>query len=83
MEKGELKREDVATAFGQVLRKLREDRGLSQEKLGELSYMDRMHVYYMERGDRQPSLTSMLHLARALGIPFPDLARAVEEELGT
>lgn len=81
MQQGEVSRHEITAAFSGVLRELREKRGLSQEKLAELSHMERNYVYYLEKGTRQPSLRSMVHLARALGVTLTDLANAVEDKL--
>lgn len=56
-------------AFGEVLRKFRNDKNLTQEKLAFESNLDRTYISLLERGRRQPSLASILQLANALDIP--------------
>lgn len=56
----------IAEAFGHVLRDAREGAGLSQEKLAFESGIDRTFVSMLERGVRQPSLTTIFQLAEAL-----------------
>ncbi|WP_082849829.1 helix-turn-helix transcriptional regulator [Halioglobus sp. HI00S01] len=63
------------TAFGQVLRSKRRDRGLSQEQLALRSGLDRTFVSLLERGLRQPSLTSILLLSKTLGISAADMVQ--------
>ena len=58
---------DAAAAFGKVLRRLRRQRGLTQEQLGLESDLRRTYVSLLELGRQQPSLTTILKLATALG----------------
>ena len=55
-------------AFGIVLRDLRQARSLSQETLALESDLDRTFISLLERGLRQPSLTTILQLAGPLGV---------------
>lgn len=49
-------------------------RGLSQEELAQAAGLDRTYVSGIERGERNPSLTSLLRLADSLGTRVADLA---------
>ena len=62
-------RHQVAAAFGQAFRALREQAGLSQEAFAELAGMDRATPSTYERGLRQPTLTYVFVIARVLGTP--------------
>lgn len=62
----------VALAFGQVLREARMQAGHTQERLAALAGIDRTYTSMLERGARTPTLTVVLRLSHALGIP-PDL----------
>jgi transcriptional regulator with XRE-family HTH domain len=55
-------------AFGQALRHFRKKIKFSQEKLSQESGLDRSYISLLERGLRQPSLTSILQLSKALKI---------------
>lgn len=55
-------------AFGQVLREQRIKQGLSQEGLALICDLDRTFISMLERGKRQPSLASIITLAKALDI---------------
>lgn len=61
------------TEFGQRLRELRLERGLSQEKLGELAGLDRTYVSSAEAGRRNVSLKTIHKLAGALEVMPRDL----------
>ncbi|ESQ13238.1 MAG TPA: XRE family transcriptional regulator [Chromatiaceae bacterium] len=69
-------------AFGIVLRDIRQTTGLSQERLALESELDRTFISLLERGLRQPSLSTILQLAGPLGIPAGQLVAAVVEVLG-
>ncbi len=67
----------TAAAFGRVLRDQRAVRRLSQEGLALGAGVDRTFVSQMERGIRQPTLTTLWKLAAALGVsPATLVARA-------
>ena len=75
----------VAAAFGQVLRRVRRERGLSQEALASGAEMDRTYPSLLERGLRHPTLTVLLRLARALTVEPAELVnrtvRALRERV--
>ncbi|WP_428590160.1 helix-turn-helix domain-containing protein [Pseudodesulfovibrio sp.] len=52
--------------FGQRVRQLREEAGLSQEKLAELTDVHRTYISGIERGRQNISLLTMHQLALAL-----------------
>ncbi|KAF5999758.1 helix-turn-helix domain-containing protein [Streptomyces sp. WAC00263] len=52
--------------FGMHVRRLREDRGLTLEELASRSGMSFRGVVYIEHGRRNPSLTTLIKLARGL-----------------
>ena len=55
-----------AVAFGKVLRQLRIDARLTQEQLGFEADLRRTYVSILELGQQQPSLTTVLKLAKAI-----------------
>jgi len=65
-------------AFGQILRRFRIKIKCSQEKLSQESGLDRSYISLLERGLRQPSLTSILQLSKALNISSVDFISEVE-----
>lgn len=68
----------VQRAFGEVLRECRNKADLSQEELAYRSGIDRTFVSLLERGLRQPSLSTILELAKVLGVPPGALVADVE-----
>ena len=78
MEKFNLNTEKI---FGQVLRKFRTLNKLSQEKLSQECGLDRSYISLLERGLRQPSLTTMLLLSKILNTTAANMVHDVEEIL--
>lgn len=72
---------DAGVAFGRVLRRLREAAGLTQEQLGFEAELRRTYVSILELGQQQPSLTTILKLAKALKCPANQIIEMVEMEL--
>lgn len=70
--------DDVLAAFGTGIRKLRVQRGLSQEGLAELAGVHRTYLGDVERGQRNVSLVNIDRLARALSLDLPTLMAEVE-----
>lgn len=67
---------DVAQAFGKILREMRLEAGLTQEQLGLEAGVRRTFVSILELGEQQPTLTTIIKLADALGIkPSAIIAR--------
>jgi transcriptional regulator with XRE-family HTH domain len=57
-----------AEIFGKRLRRFREERGVSQERLANSADLTTSFVSNLERGTTVPSLTTILRLAMALEI---------------
>jgi len=63
----------VKSRFGTTLRKLRDERGYSQEKLAERAGLHRNYVGGVERGERNVALENIVKLAKALSVSPEDL----------
>jgi len=59
---------DLDRSFGPNLRRWRDKRGYSQEKLAQLADLHRTEIGLLERGEREPKLGIITKLAGALGI---------------
>lgn len=67
----------VLVAFGKRLREIREKRGLSQERLGDLAELHRNTVGALERGENNISLLAIAKLAKVLRVQVADLVKTV------
>jgi XRE family transcriptional regulator, regulator of sulfur utilization len=63
----------ILQRLGLRIRTLREQRGISQERLGLLSGLHRTYVGAIERGERNPSVLSLEKIANALNVTVKDL----------
>jgi len=68
-----VRHEKEGEIFGATVRRLRVDRGWTQERLAEASGLTTTYVGQVERGVRVPSLTVVLKLARGLSVSPSDL----------
>ena len=59
--------------FARNLRAQRLRSGLSQESLASASTLHRTEISLLERGEREPRLSTIVRLARGLGVPAATL----------
>lgn len=71
------KRDKILTDFGRNVSRLRNDAGLSQDKLAEKADLDRTYLSGIERGVRNPGIKSVLRIARALNVSLDKLCKGV------
>ena len=67
-----------AVLIGKVIRKYREEKGLSQEVLSGLAGLDRTHYSKIERGLRSPTIDTLFKIAGALEMPPHQLMIEIE-----
>ena len=60
-------------SLGKRIRKCRQDKGLSQEKLAEKVSASKNHMGYVETGKRSVSLLLLVRIANALEVSIEDL----------
>ncbi|WP_081651300.1 helix-turn-helix domain-containing protein [Cupriavidus sp. WS] len=72
--------QNVGPIFGDVLRRYRAELNVSQEELAFRAGVDRTFVSRIERGIRQPTITTLIGLGLALGVSAAELVREVEAE---
>lgn len=59
---------DIRKRLGRNLRQLRQEKGLSQEAFAFEAKLHRTYVSDLERGARNPTITVVEKLAKALGV---------------
>jgi len=71
----------IEEAFGEVIRELRKAKQISQEKLAEVSKLDRSFISLLECGHKQPSLITIFQLAKALNLSASKIMSLVEGKI--
>jgi transcriptional regulator with XRE-family HTH domain len=66
------------TNFGIILQNERKKNTLSQEKLAELSGLHRTYISDLERGIRNPTITTIFTLCKALSTTPSELLKGFE-----
>lgn len=69
----------MASRFGGLVRRLRLEQGVSQERLAELCGMHRNYVGAVERAERTPSIVAADKLAKALGTSLSTMFSELEQ----
>ena len=64
--------------FGIILQNERKKNGLSQEKLAELAGLHRTYISDLERGIRNPTITTIFTLCKALNTTPSELLKGFE-----
>lgn len=62
--------------YGKRLRELRDERGLTQEKLAELAGLERTYISQAEQGRRNTTVLTLQKLAAALDVEVTELLKA-------
>lgn len=68
---------DALDTFASNLRRLRQERDLSQERLAHDAGLNTTHVAKIERTEREPGVRTVDKLARALGVPAGELFEGI------
>lgn len=70
----------ASKAFGRRIRELRAREGLSQDGLAHTSGIHLTSLGRIERGGREPRLTTILKLAEGLGVEPGELTNGLKDE---
>lgn len=68
-------------AYGITLRRLRQQKNLTQEQLGFDSGVARNHISRLEMGLMSPSLNTIIALCQALNVPFMVFMALLDEAM--
>ncbi|HDS85046.1 MAG TPA: XRE family transcriptional regulator [Phycisphaerales bacterium] len=68
--------ESIQVRIGLRIKELRNQRGLSQEKLAMLADLDRTYINSVENGRRNISINSLAKISAALGYTLQDFFKS-------
>ena len=71
-----------ALLVGQVISKVRQEKGVTQEILSGLAGIGRTHLSAIERGERKPTLETLWRIALALNMRPSELVCRIEKMTG-
>ena len=75
--------QEIQDIFGLRLKDIRRHKGLTQEQLADLSGLSIQFIGEIERGKRNPSLTSLKAIAEAVELSVADLLNVDEFQMST
>lgn len=70
----------LETIFARILKEIRQQQEQSQEVLALTANLDRTYISMLESGKRQPTLTTIFALCKALNIRPADVITEIEKE---
>ena len=69
---------DIRERFGKTISSIRRKQNLSQEKLAEVSNLDRTYIGGVERGERNLSLLNIERISNALQVEISEVFKLME-----
>jgi transcriptional regulator with XRE-family HTH domain len=66
---------DMRRLVGRNVKRIRQKRGLTQERFAEISGFSQQYISNLEQGHRNPTVVTLYELATALGVSHLDLIR--------
>lgn len=73
------RRDDPQIGLGKAIRKLRKEKHLSQEALGNSADIHPTWISHIESGRINPTWGNVRRIARGLKVPLPQLAQLAED----
>jgi len=71
---------DMRKLVGWNVKRIRQEKCLTQEELAELSGFSQQYISGLEQGQRNPTIVSLYELATALGVSHMELVRPIEQD---
>lgn len=71
---------DMRKLVGRNVKRIRQEKGLTQEQLAEVSGFSQQYISGLEQGRRNPTVVTLYELAMALGVGHTELLRGGEDE---
>jgi transcriptional regulator with XRE-family HTH domain len=73
-----LSKENVLIQFGEKVRFIRKERGLSQEQLAHNANLHRTYIGMIERAEKNITLLNIEKIAKALDVPVHELLKTIK-----
>ena len=70
---------EILKKFGLTIKMLRDQKGISQEKLGEISDLHRTYIGMIERAEKNITLKNIEKLAKALDVSISEIFTEMEK----
>jgi transcriptional regulator with XRE-family HTH domain len=70
---------DMRKLVGRNVKRIRQEKGLTQEQLAELSGFSQQYISGLEQGRRNPTIVSIYELATSLGVSHIELLHFADE----
>jgi len=64
---------DILKKFGNKVREIRKEKGISQEELAYKAELHRTYIGMIERGEKNITIKNIEKLAKALGVTMKEL----------
>jgi transcriptional regulator with XRE-family HTH domain len=64
---------DMRKLVGRNIRRVRHEKGMTQEEFAERSGFSQQYISGLERGQRNPTIVTLYELAQALGVSHVEL----------
>jgi transcriptional regulator with XRE-family HTH domain len=74
---------DMRRLVGRNVKRIRQKRGLTQERFAEISGFSQQYISNLEQGHRNPTVVTLYELATALGVSHLDLIRPTKMQKRT
>jgi transcriptional regulator with XRE-family HTH domain len=68
---------DMRRLVGKNVKRIREKKGLTQERLAEVSGFSQQYISSLEQGRRNPTIITIYELATSLGVSYLEIVRSV------
>jgi transcriptional regulator with XRE-family HTH domain len=73
-------RHQILVVFGEAVRRLRKERGFSQEAFGDACGIDRSYMGGIERGEHNLALVNIMKIVNTLGLKPSEFFAALDDQ---
>ncbi len=70
---------DLRKLVGRNVKRVRQEKGLTQERLAEVSGFSQRYISGLEQGRRNPTVVTLYELAMARGVSYMELLRSSDD----